>query len=251
MDTKVLDLSLLWREKVRPQVSNVSEGHQFRELARRQWPRDKSLRLRYVGAGHSRASGKVFEKCTSPRHGPGELERVLVRPAAVSCQWKNGPRRSQRRTFRSQMMKSGTRFVLARRREAFSDSSQRRTPSACQGSRSTPFRPNPTKRCSQETLHPSFVLNCWREKSCAESASHLRRNLCFCPHASGARIDPNREVRSDAPWPSKCGPEAAVIHHCAHWWLPLRRAAQDTVVLHKSTRAQFVGTRWVRACQLR
>ena len=29
------------------------------------------------------------------------------------------------------------------------------------------------------------------------------------------------------------GPEAAVILHCAHWWLPLRRAAQETVVCTK------------------
>ena len=41
----------------------------------------KTPHLRCV---HSRASGKVFEKCTSPRHGPGELERVLVRPPPLS-----------------------------------------------------------------------------------------------------------------------------------------------------------------------
>ena len=43
----------------------------------------------------------------------------------------------------------------------------------------------------------------WDGSLLAESSRHFRRILCVCPHASGARIDPNREVRSDAPWPSK------------------------------------------------
>ena len=68
VDTKVLDLSLLWREKVRPQVSHVSEGtssqswrgeHAQPDHTGAQWPRDKNSSSPFRG---SRAQQGVPQK---------------------------------------------------------------------------------------------------------------------------------------------------------------------------------------------
>ena len=68
--------------------------------------------------------------------------------------------------------------------------------------------------CRRETSSPQQWVS-WHmgwQSACA-TLHHTHRNLCFPPPPLGAWLDPNREVRSDAPLPSRIDPERGMIFH--------------------------------------